>query len=253
VNSLVIAGIVFACTFGGAMVGLLLRALLPEHHLSNESKEIVKLGTGLIATMSALVIGLLVASAKSDFDAQRSAFQQMAANIALLDRGLALYGPEAKDARALLRRNASTLLDRIWTPQGTSATGIGDPEILETGALFYDSLRNLSPHNESQRSIQTQALQIAADLARTRFQLIQREQTSIPVPFLVVLVTWLTILFMSFGLFSPSNATVILVLFVCALSVAGALLLIVDLDQPFEGLIQISPDPLRNAVSRLGQ
>jgi hypothetical protein len=253
VNSLTIAAIVFACAFGGALLGLLLRALLPEHHLSNESKDIVKLGTGLIATMSALVIGLLIASAKSDFDAHKSAFQQMSTNLVLLDRGLAHYGPEAKEARALLHRTASSLLDHIWTPQGASATGLGDLEITASGGMLYDSIRNLSPGNDAQRSIQSQALQIAADLARARLQLIQREQSSIPRPFLVVLVFWLTILFMSFGLFSPVNSTVILVLLVCALSVAGALFLIVDMDQPFEGLIQISSGPLRDAISQLGQ
>jgi len=253
VNSLVIAGIVFACTFGGALLGLLLRVLLPEHHLSNESKDIVKLGTGLIATMSALVIGLLIASAKSDFDARRNAFQQLSTNIILLDRSLAHYGPEAKETRALLHRAASTLFDHIWTPQGASAAGIGDTEITEMGGTLYESVRNLKPSTDSQRSIQSQALSVTAELARLRWQLAQREQSSLPVPFLVVLMLWLTVLFMSFGLFSPVNSTVILVLFVCAFSVAGALFLIVDMDQPFEGLIQISSGPLRDAISQLGK
>ena len=72
-------------------------------------------------------------------------------------------------------------------------------------------------------------------------------------PFLVVLVFWLTILFISFGLFAPPNATVIATLFVCALSVSGAIFLILELDQPFEGLIRISSAPLRNALAHLGQ
>jgi hypothetical protein len=253
VNSLSVAGIVFGCTFGGAVIGLLLRALLPEHHLSNESKDIVKLGTGLIATMAALVIGLLIASAKSDFDTQKSAFQQMATNIVLMDRALSHYGPEAKHPRALLSRYSSTLLDHIQSSESGLSHGIGDKEITANGAILYDSIRDLVPKTDSQRSIQSLANQIAADLARARLQLTQREESSIPVPFLVVLIGWLTILFMSFGLFSPTNATVILVLVVCALSVAGALFLIVDLDQPFEGLIHLSPEPLRNAVAQLGQ
>ena len=118
-NSLAIASIVLASTFGGAVVGLVLRALLPDHHLSNESRDIVKLGTGLIATMAALVIGLLIASAKSGFDSQKSAFQQMSTNIVLLDRALSHYGTEAKDSRELLRRTTASLLERVWTPQGT--------------------------------------------------------------------------------------------------------------------------------------
>jgi hypothetical protein len=248
VNSLAIAGIVLASTFGGAVVGLLLRALLPDHHLSSESKDIVKMGTGVVATMSALVIGLLIASAKSDFDAQKNGFQQMSTNLVLLDRILSHYGTEAKDARALLHSLASTMLEHM----DASSDGIASREITAKGDAFYDALLDLTPHTDAQRSLKSQGLQTAADIGRARLPLMQRQQSSIPMPFLVVLVFWLTILFLSFGLMSPSNATVLAVLFVCALSVSGALLLIVDLDQPFEGLIQVSPDSLRSAVAQLG-
>lgn len=252
-NSLVIAGIVFAATFGGALVGLFLRSVLPGHHLSNDAKDIVKLGTGLIATMAALVVGLLIAFAKADFDAQKNAFQQMSTNFVLLDRGLAHYGPEAKEARELLRRTVASMLAHLLPADGSLSSGMGDLEITANAGTLYDAIRDLTPHNDAQRSVQSQALQVSADLARARLQLSQRGQSSIPIPFLVVLVFWLAVLFTSFGLFAPPNATVIVVLFVCALSVAGALFLIVDLDQPFEGLIQISGEPLRNALSQLGQ
>lgn len=252
-SSIVIAGIVFAAAFGGALVGLLLRAILPGHHLSNDSKDTVKLGTGLIATMSALVIGLLIASAKADFDAQKSAFQQMSTNFVLLDRGLSHYGPEAKETRALLRRTVSSMLDRAWSATGSTSTGLSDPEIAANMGAIYDAIRNLKPQNDTERIVHSQALQISTELGRTRLQLSQRQQSSIPIPFLVVLDFWLAVLFASFGLFSPPNATVLVVLFVCALSVAGALFLIVDLDQPFEGLIQLSDEPLRHTLSQLGQ
>src|SRR5215471_8787492 len=101
-SSLGIAGLSFCCVFGGASFGLALRARLREHHLSTETKDFVKLGVGIIATMTALVLGLLVASAKSSFDAQKGELGQMAANIVLLDRALAHYGPEAKEARQVL-------------------------------------------------------------------------------------------------------------------------------------------------------
>ncbi len=103
-GSIAIGGIVFACTFGGALVGMMLRAVLPEHHVSPDSKDVVKLGMGLIATLAALVLGLLIASAKSSFDGQRTGFQQLAANLVLLDHALARYGPETKGAREALRR-----------------------------------------------------------------------------------------------------------------------------------------------------
>jgi hypothetical protein len=96
-------------------------------------------------------------------------------------------------------------------------------------------------------------MQISADLGRTRSLLLEQTGGSIPMPFLVVLVFWFTVIFITFGLFAPPNATVIAVLLVCALSVAGAIFLILELDRPFEGLIQISDAPLRSALARLGQ
>src|SRR5713226_6343005 len=105
-SSLATSGIIFGCVFGGALVGMFLRAVLPERHLSPETKDVVKLGMGLIATMAALVLSLLIASAKSSFDTQRSELAQLSANIILLDRVLAVYGPETQDARELLRRAA---------------------------------------------------------------------------------------------------------------------------------------------------
>jgi hypothetical protein len=248
-----IGGIVFACTFGGAIAGMMLRAVVPEHHLSAESKDVVKLGTGLIATLAALVLGLLIASAKSSFDAQRTGFQQLAANIVLLDRTLARYGPETKDARDSLRNLVASTIERLWPDNATLSSGLGSSVITAGGKAVIDGVRDLSPKNEGQRSLQSQAMQICNDLARTRWLLAEQDQSAIPRPFLVVVVFWLTVLFTSFGLFSPLNPTVIATLLVCALSVAGAIFLIVDLDQPFDGLIQISSTPLRNALSQLGQ
>jgi hypothetical protein len=248
-----IGGIVFACTFGGAIAGMMLRAVVPEHHLSAESKDVVKLGTGLIATLAALVLGLLIASAKSSFDAQRTGFQQLAANIVLLDRTLARYGPETKDARDSLRNLVASTIERLWPDNAALSSGLGSSVITLGGEAVIDRVRDLSPKNEGQRSLQSQAMQICNDLARTRWLLAEQDQSAIPRPFLVVVVFWLTVLFPSFGLFSPLNPTVIATLLVCALSVAGAIFLIVDLDQPFDGLIQISSTPLRNALSQLGQ
>jgi hypothetical protein len=248
-----IGGIVFACTFGGALVGMILRAMLPEHHLSGESKDVVKLGTGLIATLAALVLGLLIASAKSSFDAQRSGFQQLSANIVMLDRTLARYGPETKETRNGLRQLIASAIERVWPKEASKTSGLGSSALTVRGSTVFDQVRDLSPKTESQRWLQSQALQICSDLAKTRWLLTEQEESSIPIPFLVVVVFWLTVLFTSWGLFSPMNPTVIATLLVCAMSVAGAMFLIVDLDQPFDGLIQISSTPLRNALSQLGQ
>ena len=251
-SPIVISCIIFACVFGGALLGMLLRKLLPEHHLDADSKSVVNLGMALIGTMSALVLGLLIASAKSSFDAQKGEFTQMSANVVQLDRILARYGPETKEARNMLRR-AALSLDLNWSEDTSRSASWDSSATRAAGASFYEKIQELAPHNDFQRSLQGQALQIAFDLGKARSLLLEQAGSSIPTPFLVVLVFWLAVIFTSFGLFAPYNATVVATLFVCALSVSGAIFLILELDSPFAGLIQISDIPLRDAIAHLGQ
>jgi uncharacterized membrane protein len=244
-----IGWIVMICVFGGALLGMVLRLILPEHHLSSDSKDVIKLAMGLTATMAVLVLALLIASAKSSYDAQRNEVTQISANIILLDRVLAHYGTETKDTRELLRGFVANMIGQIW-PLDSSRTGQLNPT---QGDMLYDKIEGLSPHNEAQRSLQAQAQKITIDLAQTRLMLLEQGGSSIPMPFLALLVFWVTIIFLSFGLFAPRNATVVATLLLCALSVSGAIFLILELDRPFVGLIQISSAPIRNAVARIGR
>ncbi|MGH7836252.1 MAG: hypothetical protein ACREQC_00350, partial [Candidatus Binataceae bacterium] len=237
--------------FGGALLGMFIRDLLPEHHLSKDSQDVVKLGMGLIGTMSALVLGFLVASAQGSYATRGSELTQMAANTVLLDRVLAHYGTETKDARDLLRNAVAIVLEQTWREGSTEAAKF-DPTAARAEGL-YDLINQLTPRNEAQRSSQAEALTIALNLAQMRWLLFEQSRGSIPMPFLVILGFWLCIIFVSFGLFAPSNGTVIATLLVCALSVAGAIFLILELDRPFEGLMQISSAPLHNALSHLGR
>ena len=243
--------IVFACVFGGALIGMALRRIVPEHHLSADSKDVIKMAMGLTATMAALVLALLIASAKTSYDAQRNEITQFSASIRLIDRGLAHYGPETKGARDLLGNYAAQMLDQLWRKNGASTTEIEPTSAL--GGKFYDNLEELSPQNEVQRSIKVQAQKMTIDLGQTRWMLFEQGGRSIPMPFLALLVFWVTIIFLSFGLFAPPNATVIAILFLCTISVSGAIFLILELDRPFGGLIEISDAPLRNAIAHLDQ
>jgi hypothetical protein len=251
VTPMAIAGIVFACVFAGALLGMFLRTMLPEHHLSAETKDVVKVAIALIATMAALVLSLLISSAKSAFDTRGSALVQISADIVTLDRVLARYGPEAMDARVLQRNLVAATIERVWPTDGTRTASF-DPTA-SPFELLYDKIEQLSPKNDSQISLKSQALQMATGLSRSRFILFQQMGSSIPSPFLVVMVFWLAIIFSSFGIFSPRNATVIAVFLVCAMSVAGAIFLILELDRSFEGMMQVSGEPLRQALARLGK
>lgn len=222
--------------------------------MSDESKDVVKLGTGMIAMMAALVLGLLIASAKGNFDTMSSELRQIGSRVILLDRVMAHYGSETAEARELLRRSVASSIERIWPEDKIGIASAKAHAVRVDFEVIQDQLRQLSPRNDPQRWLQSRALQISSEIAETRWLLIEQiGQSSIPMPFLAILVFWLTIIFASFGLFSPRNATVITVLLICALSVAGALFLILELDIPFGGLIKVSSAPLRDALAHLGK
>ena len=251
-SSIATSCIVFACVFGGALLGMLLRNLLPEHHLDADSKNVVNLGMALIGTMTALLLGLLIASAKSSYDAQKNELVQMCADIVQLDRILARYGTEANGARAVLRR-AVFLVNQSWSEDSARSERLDSREIRAEIANFYENIQELTPRNDFERLLQSQALQTAIEIARTRSLLLEQAGSSIPAPFLVVVVFWLAVIFTSFGLFAPRNATVVITLFVCALSVSAAIFLITELDRPFSGLLRISNVPLQNAIAHIGK
>jgi len=254
-STLTIAWITFACVFGGALLGMFLRNVLPEHHLNQDSKDALKLGAGLIATMAALVISLLISSAKGSFDRQNDELKQAAANLILTDRILAQYGPDTKAIRDLMRQSITNIIDLVWPEEqprvAPSANLATVPVRVES---VENEIRALTPRDDVQRSLQSRALQITADEAKIRWLLFgQMGQGSIPLPFLVMLVAWLVVIFVTFGLLAPRNTTVIFVLFLCAVSVSGAIFLILEMDQPFRGWLKISSAPLRYTVAHLGQ
>lgn len=249
-SSLGISLIVFVCVFGGSLFGMFLRTVLPDHHLSDDSRKLINLGIGTIATMSALVLGLLVSSAKTFYDTQRNEVTEMSAKIVLLDRVLAHYGTEAQDARDVLRAGVVSALDRIW-PQDPSRP----PRLEPAGGLeaLYDKIQDLSPKNDVQRSLQARALNMAIDLGQSRMLAMQQEASSVSLPLLIVVVFSISISFMSFSLNARPNLTVLVTFFLSALSVAGVIFVILEMYTPFQGIIQVSSAPVRNALAYLGR
>ena len=245
-SSIAISLVTFAFVFGGALLGMALRAVVPQNDVIADSRDVVKLGMGLVATMAALVLGLLIASAKSSLDMQSVELTEMSSKVVLLDRVLAHYGPEAKDVRIELRSSVVHTLDTLFSQ---------DASQLEStkGEILYDEIQGLSPKTDAQRSVQAQALSTILALAQTRWLIAEQRVNSVSVPLLIVLIFWLTIIFTSFGLFAPRNATVFVSLLISALSVSGAVFLILEMYAPYEGLIHVSSAPLRAALMRLGQ
>lgn len=254
-NPIVVGVIVFACTFGGALVGHALRSTLPERHLDEESKDTVKLGIGLVATMTALVLGLVTASAKSSFDTVDTAVKQTAIDILALDRLMARYGPETSEIRGALKHAIASRIEMIW-PDSSSLPADLDP--IHSGAAsaaekLADGIRSLTPRDDAQRALQSRAVDLAESMLEARWVVLAANGTSVPTVFLVVILFWLTITFASFGLFAPRNATVLAVLVVCAASVGSAVFLILELDSPFSGVLMVSADPFHYAYEHLDQ
>jgi hypothetical protein len=247
-SAIALSCVTFLCISAGALLAL----FLPGHHLSTDAKDVVRLGTGLIGTIAALVLGLLIASAKSSYDTQSTQIKQMTANIVLLDNLLAQYGAEAADVRNLMRRSVVTLADRMWRESSSGAARAAPFEASAASEAFFAKLQQLSPQNDSQRSLQARAIQVSTDIAQTRLLMFAETDNSLPMPFMVVLIFWLAMIFASFGLFAQPSATLVGLLIVFALSAAGAIYLVLELGQPFAGLMQIPSAPLRHALAPLG-
>lgn len=250
-NEFAVSATVYACVIGGALFGIGLRRVLPPEHMGEESRQIVNIAIGLIATLAALVLGLLVASAKSSFDARSDEVKQSAAKIIVLDRNMRHYGPETKDARDTLRQVTERRIERTWGAHRDSRQG--ELALAEAAGIEQVQARlwQLTPKSEMQKWLHARVLTLAAELEQARWLLVEQSGSSIPTPFLVVLVFWLAVIFAGLGLFAPKNGTVHAVLFVCALSVSTAIFMILEMDQPYEGLLQISSAPLQSALAEL--
>ena len=252
-NPLAIGVVVFVCAFGGASLGMFLGGVLPKHQLNAESKDSIRVAVAMVATLTALVIGLLTASAKTSFDTKNNEFQGLVSRIVLLDRTLEHYGPETKEVRDLLRWQVAEKLNEVW--------GRATAEQIQTQAIgqgpgakeIQDKLWALSPQNDEQRWLRSQAVEFTGDIEEARAKLLQQIASSVQWPFLIILIFWLAVIFTSFGLFSPASATTRISLLLCALSAGAAIYLILQMDQPYSGLIKISAAPLRTALEQLGQ
>jgi hypothetical protein len=245
--------VIIVCAVGGAHLGMAIRKKLPEHHQSADTKEVVKLGAGLVATLTALVLGLLVSSAKDTLDTMNHELTQTGAKIILLDRNLANFGPETMEIRGHLRNHLAHTLKLIWPKEAPESALLQKAEDSHPLEKFQAGLRALAPQSDAQRQLQAQAQQLGHELALSRWLIVETAQHELPQAFLVVLLLWLTILYICYGLISPRNGTVRAVYFISALSIAGAVFLILEMNTPLTGIIRVSSAPLNKALVLIGR
>jgi len=252
-NSTIVGLAAFGCVFSAALAAVFVRVRLPAHHFEGDSKEFVKLVLGLIATITALVLGLLISSAHTAYDAQEAEVQQLGVHLYQLDRILAHFGSDALEQRELLRRLVAEDIARIWPDSGSSAALYAPLSSQRDAEHLFDGIASLAPKTDLQRLGQSRALQLLSSVGETRRLLVEQSQGALSWPLLIVLLSWLTVLFFGFGLFARFNATVVAALFVGSLSVAGAIFLILEMNQPYSGWMQVSSAPLRNALVQMGR
>ncbi len=241
----------FGLALAGILLGSVTQRTLPKGQLSPDSKEVVKLSLGIVATLAALVLGLLVASAKTTYSAREGEINQITAYVILLDNLLAKYGEGAQAARASLRKAIPPMVDHIWREAQSVPVQSAPFKASAEGEAFYQQVQELQPTNDMQRGLKQRIIEVALDLAKARLLLFSHLGSSIPFPFLAVLLLWMTILFAGFSLMAPPNTITLASLIVCALSVSAAIFLILGLDQPFSGLMAIESESLMNALPPL--
>ena len=250
-TALAVASITLVFTFGAAWLGGLIRERLPAPHLSKESQDLVRLGMGLVATMTALLLGLVTASARSTFDAQDTAVKNGAANLLTLDRHMRQYGEETAPIRAALRETLGLRLQITWPEQGFGQS-FKNAQSSQAMDELESHLLELAPKTESERWLKTEMLKLSDEVMKTRWRALA-SGAAVPRAFLVVVIFWLTMTFASFGLYAPRNATVMGALLIAAISVAAALFLMVELDGPFDGIVKVSGGPLRFALEEMSR
>ena len=251
-SDVLIGVIVFAVIFGGALFGMFLGKVLPDQHLSTEARDVIRIVMAMLATLSAVVLGLLTGAAINSLGEKEGELRSAGVQFIMLDRTLAAYGPETKAARDLLKQTLSERISQIWPEESGDVT----LDALGGGAGIVPVQRELfalSPQTDEQHWLRSNALEFSNAIAVSRWTSFEQIGSRFPWPFFIIVVFWLAVIFASFGLFAPRNASVAAALFVAALGLSGAIFMILEMDQPYGGVVKISSSSLRIALDQLGR
>jgi len=243
-RTILIAVITLACTFGSAFAGEFLSRKLPDETLSNDSKDAVKLVMGLIATMSALLLSLLLASAQTTYNAQNANVEGLAAAVLQMDRMLELYGPAAEPLRKEVHEITDSTRSVIWEADGVHSDRLNPIGLQHRINNLLVSVLSLPTDTNLHRFAQAQFIRAASEASTIRINMFEQSRSRLPLPFLVVVIAWLSFLFMGFGLLSPFHRLVRFTFLVGAVSVSAAIFMIIELSSPYSGLIQLSDAPI---------
>jgi hypothetical protein len=240
----------FACLFGAALVSLLVRERLPAHHRSRETCEVINLAFGMLILMASVILGLMTESARSSFESANQNLHRFSVDIVLLGRTLRDYGPDGERALNGLVRYTERALEGTWPTHGQPIL-IADPAAGKLLAEVETSVRSLDPHDDVHRSLRDEAMRRVDLLIEQRWMIIALSRGDLPAPFLVLMIAWLTIIFASLGYSAPHNTVAVVTFLLCSAAIASAIFLIVEMAGPFDGLMEVSSEPLQQALEFL--
>jgi hypothetical protein len=247
---LIVGIFIFAVVLVGAFAGWAMKQRLPAHNLTDETKSVVSVSMAMVATISALVLGLLISNANSSFIALGGEVTTLSAQLIRLDRILHRYGPDADPARDTLRQYANQKTVDLF-PEDSREVRLNNPSTYALLQQLEDEMLDLKPHNARDQWWLGQAMTLAGRIGDARWLLSQQVGQGTPRAFVALLAFWLTSLFASFGVFAPRNVTSVLFMSLCAMAVAGAIAMILELEKGFGAMVHISPQPMRQAVKAL--
>lgn len=245
--SVAVAAAVFLC----GVLGLHLHRFLPEQHLSKETQDVIRLGTGMLSVLASLVLGLLISTVKTSYDENKTALRAYSADLIVLDGALLDYGAGASTARNLLRDYTSRLLIDTWSDQSQHPFLEENREAGEILERLREAIRSLEPTNHDQQLLAAQAHQSATALQRERWLLIERAGATVQPIVFVIVVCWICVIFLSFGMNAPQHTTIYMVFLTLSFAIGSAVFLIMELDSPFEGVVRISSQSVQTALDHM--
>ncbi len=261
-SNLFLTILLFFILLGSAGAGLATQRRLHERHISTQTFDSVRVLMAMLVTFTALVLGLLVTSAKSRFDSYSKDLSAYSADLIELDHRLRVYGPEVEEIRKMLRAYTAAAIADTWPDEplpsgtyprfsGSTAHGI---EAIGLGDIISDidvRIQKLAPTGQFQQQIAERLRNRVADTIQRRWVLILSAGSTISWPFLVILTAWLAITFGIYALTAPRDSLVFVVIVFSALAIASPLLLILEYSGPQSGLLRLSSDPMRTALQHM--
>jgi hypothetical protein len=246
-DSTYIAAVTFVCTCVGTVVGILIRRRLHAHHLTGASQELLKLTIGVVATLAALVLGLLVGGTKQFYDAKVNEVRTFVVNIALLDRSMSHYEPSRLAERRHLSDFTKAMIGGLWGAGQTTS----DTDVLAIMDRVRDTLRHLEPQSDAQKIAHSRMMGLTETLMLSGSKLIETDDAAIPGPLFGVVDAWLAVIFLGFGVFAPPNKVTLLAIGISAVAVSMAVFLVVEMNSAFDGFIKIPSRMMEQVLDQI--